>query len=118
MATSTAATRSGATAARETQSSMGLRPHIPSPDYALARSVALTTAGLSEAFPLVGNPASEGVSTVAVSVGAASMEVVVAVGNHVYPCTESVKNLRTEGNTMLQKISILAQIERKIVIRF
>jgi hypothetical protein len=46
------------------------------------------------------------------------MAVVVDTGNRMYPCMESVKNSRTEGNIMLQNISIFAQIERKIVIRF
>jgi hypothetical protein len=55
---------------------------------------------------------------VAASMGAVASMAVVDVGDRMNLYMGVVKNSRMEGNTMLQNISTLAQIERKKIIRF
>jgi hypothetical protein len=55
---------------------------------------------------------------VVASTGAASMAVVVDADDRMYPCVEFIEKSITEGTTMLENISILAQLERNKFIRF
>jgi hypothetical protein len=92
---------------------MGLRLLTLSREDAPARSVALITAEMSEAFP----PAGGGALEVGCMV-AAFTAVVDDVGDRMYPRVELVENSGMERNTMLQRISIFDQLEGKSFVRF
>jgi hypothetical protein len=98
--------------------------HTRSQEHTPARSVALTTAEMSEAFLLaasraLGAPMEQAGSTVAVvpMVEAASMAVVADIGDHIRAFMEFVGNSKMEDSTMLQNVWILVRFEGMKFIR-
>jgi len=77
------------------------------------RSVALITAEMCEVSLPAGNRVLAVVSMVAVSMEA----VADAIGNHMYQPVEHIEKSKMERNTMLHKISILVQSDRKYFAR-
>jgi hypothetical protein len=82
---------------------MVLHLHTRSQEHTPARSVALITAEMSEAFLLAGNRALEAAPMVGVdsmvAVDSTAVEVATAVediGNRMYPCMEFAENSRME----------------------
>ena len=92
---------------------MGPRLLVLSQERAPAPSVVLITAEMPEASPPAG-----GRALAVASMGVDSMAVVGGTGDRMYPRVKVVANLRMEGNTMLQGISIFVQRECRGFVRF
>jgi DUF2950 family protein len=82
--------------------------------HAPARSVALITAAIHEVFPPAGGRALAVAPTEVVSI----VVVVDAIADRMYQPEELIENSRMERNTMLHRISIFVELERKNFVRF
>src|SRR2546427_11902222 len=91
--------------AAEVRDSTGLRLLTFSQEHAPARSVALITVAMSEAFPLAGGPALEVAPAEVVSMLAVVDDITNRMSRHV----KRSENSRMERNTMLHKISMFVQ---------